>query len=81
MIPASQDASDAQSRAGLKIKQRRPMPVCPVTVLPFLTREGAFVPVSQIVPEQALEEQGSPAPDRGISRLFPFPADLPRDES
>lgn len=81
MIPASQDASGAQARAGLTVKFRRPLPVCPVTALPFLTREGALVPIEQIVPERALAEQGPESPDRGISRPFPFPEDLPRDES
>lgn len=81
MIPASQDASGAQARAGLKTRFRRPLPVCPVTALPFLTRDGAYVPVAQIVPERGLAEQGAPPPDRGLSRPFPFPEDLPRDES
>lgn len=78
MIPASRDPSRAQSRSGLAVRMRRPMPVCPVTVLPFLTREGALVPAAQIVPELGLAEQGSPPPDRGLSRPFPFPADPPR---
>lgn len=84
MLPASKNAVPSLARAGL-LSPLMPVSVCPVTVLPFLTRDGkAFPstarPSSQIVPETALCEQGTPPPDRGVSTPFPFPPDTPRDE-
>lgn len=71
MLPATRGAARAQARAGLRPFHRRPMPVCPVTVLPYLTREGGKIPPGEIIPEAALAEQGHPSPDRGVTEAFP----------
>lgn len=73
MIPAKRSPTAAQVRAGLITGFKQPIPVCPVTVLPYLTREGAELPINQIVPETAQLEQGNPPPDRGLTEAYPFP--------
>lgn len=82
MLPVKKNAIPALTRMGIAAPLL-PVSVSPLTVLPFLTRNGSRFPAtvypsSQIVPEAALCEQGSPPPDRGPTETFPFPPDPSR---